>query len=225
VIAVSFCAQLREEARDIWDGWHQHPFITGIGDGSLEREKFVYWIKQDYLYLQDYARVMALAGAKANNLADMQSFARLMDGILNTEMDLHRNYCARFGITARELDTLEKVPTCQAYTDFLVRTAALEPVGVTVAALLPCIWGFYEIGTRLQAVGNTGPDNPYRDWIAMYSSPEFARLSQWSKELMEKYAQQAGAGEREQMKKAFLISSKYESLFWEMAHTLEGWKF
>ena len=218
-------AQLREEARDIWDGWHNHPFISGIKDGSLKRGKFIYWIKQDYLYLQDYARVFALAGAKANNLEDMQSFARLMDGILNTEMSLHRSYCSQFGITAQELDTLEKSPTCQGYTDFLVRTAALEPVGVTVAALLPCFWGFYEIGTRLEAVGNTGEDNPYRDWIAMYSSDEFAKLTEWSKELLEKYARKAGAEERESMKKAFLISSKYESLFWEMAHTLEEWIF
>lgn len=222
---MSFCAQLREEAREIWDGWHHHPFIAGIRDGSLEREKFIYWIKQDYLYLQDYARIFALAGAKASRLEDMQSFARLMDGILNTEMSLHRSYCAQFGITAQELETLDKSPTCQGYTDFLVRTAALETVGVTVAALLPCIWGFYEIGTRLQEVGDTSPDNPYRDWIAMYSSAEFAQLSQWSKELMERYAREAGSGEREQMKKAFVISSKYEALFWEMAHTLEEWKY
>src|SRR5690606_24729445 len=125
---MSFCTQLREEAREIWDGWHQHPFIAGIRDGSLEREKFIYWIKQDYLYLQDYARIFALAGAKASRLQDMQSFARLMDGILNTEMSLHRSYCAQFGITAQELETLDKSPTCQGYTDFLVRTAALETV-------------------------------------------------------------------------------------------------
>jgi thiaminase/transcriptional activator TenA len=222
---LSFCHELRDHAKEIWNGWHEHPFIKGIGAGSLDREKYIYWIKQDYVYLKDYARVFALAGAKAKRLEDMQDFARLMDGVLNTEMNLHRNYCSRFEIDVQELDKLEKSPTCQGYTDFLVRTAAVETVGITLAALLPCFWGFYEIGCRLQEVGNTGPDNLYRDWIVMYSSPDFAHLVEWSKNLMERYAAEAGEAERDGMKEAFLISSKYEAMFWEMAHALEEWKY
>ena len=222
---MSFCDELRYYARDIWDNWHSHPFITGIGDGSLDREKYIYWIKQDYVYLRDYARVFALAGAKARELADMQDFAKLVDGVLNTEMALHRNYCSQFGLDVSELDTLEKSPTCQGYTDFLVRTGAMETVGVTIAALLPCFWGFYEIGTRLRTVGDTSENNPYRAWIEMYSSAEFAKLVKWSKKLTEKYAQNAGAKEKKAMKEAFLISSKYESMFWEMAQVLEEWKY
>lgn len=222
---MSFCDGLRDYAREVWDNWHSHPFITGIGDGSLDMEKYIYWIKQDYAYLKDYARVFALAGAKARELEDMQDFAKLVDGVLNTEMSLHRSYCSRWGIDVQELDELEKSPTCQGYTDFLVRTGAMETVGITIAALLPCFWGFYEIGTRLRAVGDTTENNPYRDWIEMYSSPEFADLVEWSKRLTEKYALQAGEEERDAMKKAFLISSKYESMFWEMAHILEEWKY
>ncbi len=222
---MSFCDELRNHGKEIWDGWHKHPFIKGIGDGSLERDKFIYWIKQDYLYLKDYSRVFALAGGRARPLDHMQSFGKLMDGILNTEMDLHRKYCAEFNISVEELESLDKSPTCQAYTDFLVRTAATESIGVIVAALLPCIWGFNEIGARLKQVGDTSENNPYRHWIEMYSSNEFDELTKWSKDMMEYYAKEAGEGEKSSMKKAFLISSKYEALFWEMAHVLEEWKF
>ncbi len=222
---MSYCQKLRELGSDIWDGWHEHPFIKGIGSGKLEREKFIYWIKQDYLYLKDYARVFALAGGKARKLEHMQMFASLMDGILNTEMKLHRDYCAEFGIDTKELENLNKSPTCQSYTDFLVRTAANETVGVTVAALLPCLWGFYEIGSNLEQTGDTSSSNPYRHWIEMYSSQEFADLANWGQDLMEYFAEEAGQEEWESMKQAFLISSKYESMFWEMAHILEEWKF
>ena len=220
---VKFSKELRREATDIWDAWHHHPFIKGIGRGDLEREKFVFWIKQDYLYLIDYARVFAYAAAKARKLEHMQQFASLLDGVLNTEMQLHRNYCEEFGIKGEELDNLEKSPTCQAYTDFLVRTAAVESLEVTVGALLPCFWGFNEIGLRLKEVGDTSENNPYRQWIEMYSSQEFAELAQWSSELIDEMGEEVCQEEREAMKSAFMISSKYETKFWDMAEQMETW--
>jgi len=220
---MSFSQELRREADEIWASWHQHPFIKGIGSGNLKREKFVYWIKQDYLYLIDYSRVFAYAAARARKLEHMQHFARLMDGVLNTEMNLHRNYCAEFGIKAEELEELEKSPTCQAYTDFLVRTAATESLGVTVGALLPCFWGFFEIGNRLKEVGDTSEKNPYRHWIEMYSSGEFEDLARWSRELTDELGEEAGPSEKEAIKEAFVTSSRYETRFWDMAQELEEW--
>ncbi len=220
---MGFSQTLRSEAADIWDAWHHHPFIVGIGRGDLEREKFIYWIKQDYVYLIDYARAFAYASAKARNLEHMQFFAKLMDGTLNTEMKLHRSYCAEFGINTRELEELDKSPTCQAYTDFLVRTAATETLGVTMGALLPCFWGFFEIGNRLKETGDTSQNNPYHHWIEMYSSDDFKALTQWSKTLTDELGEQANNEEIEAMKKAFIVSSRHETKFWDMAEELETW--
>ncbi len=220
---MSLSHELRSEAAHIWDGWHQHPFIQGIGSGNLKREKFVYWIKQDYLYLIDYSRVFAYAAARARKIKDMQNFARLLDGVLNTEMSLHRDYCAEFGIKEDELETLEKSPTCQAYTDFLVRIAATESLGVTMGALLPCFWGFFEIGLRLKEVGDTSENNLYRHWIEMYSSDEFEELAIWSRELTDELGKEVSREERNIIKQAFITSSKYETKFWNMAEELEEW--
>ncbi len=153
----------------------------------------------------------------------MQQFARLMDGVLNTEMNLHRNYCAEFGIRESELEELEKSPTCQGYTDFLVRTAATETLGATMGALLPCFWGFFEIGSQLAEVGDTSEDNPYRYWIEMYSSDDFADLAQWSRELTDELGEEATHAERDAIESAFITSSKYETKFWDMAEQLEEW--
>ena len=88
-----------------------HPFTTGIGDGTLDIEKFKFYVRQDYLYLIDYSRVLAMASARSGTLESMGWFARLLHETLNTEMDLHRDYCAQFGISAKELEETQKAPT------------------------------------------------------------------------------------------------------------------
>ena len=54
-----------------------HPFVQGIGTGSLGKEIYTYYLRQDYIYLIEFSRVFALASAKAKNLADMSSFSEL----------------------------------------------------------------------------------------------------------------------------------------------------
>ena len=83
----------------------QHPFVTEVGDGTLPVELFKNYVTQDYVYLIDYSRVLALASARAPNLADMSWFASLLDETLNKEMSLHRGYCQEFGISAEELES------------------------------------------------------------------------------------------------------------------------
>lgn len=221
---MTFPEELREEAKSIWQAWHKHPFIRGIGDGSLEEKKFKHWIRQDYLYLIDYSRVFAYGGAKAQRLEVMQKFASLMDGILNTEMDLHRQYAKKFDIPLEELEREEKSPTCQSYTDFLVRTAAEGEVPEILAALLPCLWGFLEIGERLAETGDTSEDNPYRGWIEMYSSEDFRQLTEWAKKLMRDYADGLSKQRRRRLKELFVTSSRLEYKFWDMAENMEEWE-
>ncbi len=221
---MSFSEELRKEASEVWEAWHDHPFVKGIGDGRLERDKFEYWIKQDYVYLIDYARVFAFAAGKSDDLKLMQKFAELLDGVVNTEMELHRNYAEQFGISKEELEEVEKSPTCQAYTDFLVRTASTGTTAEIVAALLPCFWGFLEIGERLAEEGDTRDENPYKNWIEMYSSDEFKDLADWSKDLMDQLAKKGGEEKKERLKKIFLTSSRLELKFWDMAYNREDWQ-
>ena len=227
---MSFADELRVAALPIWEAWHGHPFVRGIGDGTLAVEKFQHWLRQDYVYLKEYARVFALGAAKAGDLATMGMFAKLLDGTLNSEMELHRRYAAQFGVIAEELEHEPKSPTAQAYTDFLLAAAYGGDLDRLVAALLPCAWGFWEIGTRLaQATetggesGRGGGDNPYLDWIETYSSTQFGELVVWLKDLMDRLAEGCSADRRRELTEVFVTSSRYELRFWDMAEMLERW--
>ena len=61
----SFSEELRAEAKPIWDRIFQQPFLWEIKDGTLPLAKFQYYLAQDYLYLEGFARTVALALAKA----------------------------------------------------------------------------------------------------------------------------------------------------------------
>jgi thiaminase (transcriptional activator TenA) len=217
-----FSDRLHALARPVWQAQHEHPFVTGIGDGTLDIDKFKFWVRQDYLFLVDYSRLLALAAARAPDLESMRRFAELTNATLNVEMDLHRSYAAGFGITPEELESERKSPTTQGYTDFLLRTAALDSYPELIAALLPCMWGFCEIGQRL-AERPRPEDSRYAAWIEMYSSPDFAELAEWCRGLTDRIAAGLGEAGRRRMEEAFLTSSRYELAFWEMAWQMEAW--
>ena len=208
--------ELRAEAAPIWEAQHAHPFVLGIGDGTLDIDRFRFWVRQDYLFLIEYGRVLAYGAARAPDLVTMRRFAELTQETLGTEMDLHRSYCAELGIGAQELEAERMAPTTRAYIDFLVRTAAHEDFASLVAALLPCMWGFSEVGRRLAARGRPA-DPRYAAWIDMYASDEFAALAAWCRGLVDRVGEQVAGEARGAMSRAFVTSSRYELAFWEMA--------
>jgi thiaminase/transcriptional activator TenA len=221
-MAERFAERLCQKAVGIWEAQHQHPFVRGIGDGTLSLERFKFWLRQDYVFLIEYARLLALAAARSPDLETMTRFATLLKETVETEMNLHRAYAAEFGISCEELERELPAPTTRGYTDFLLRVAATGDFAELAAALLPCMWAFSEIGQRLAAQPAPGGKR-YAKWIAMYSSREFAELAKWCCDLLDSLA--AGLPERDlrKLEATFLTSSRYEWQFWEMAWKMERW--
>ena len=152
----------------------------------------------------------------------MSWFARAVDYILNTEMDLHRSYCAQFGITEAELDATRHAPTCYSYTSYLLRVAHQGTFGEVVAAVLPCIWGYWRVGERLADQGL--PDHAgYAQWIQMYAAAEQQSVAEECRAICDRIAATAGPAEIAAMKEAYITCTRYEQAFWEMGWTLEDW--
>jgi thiaminase/transcriptional activator TenA len=212
----TFYRELRGKSDPLWKEIFRHPFVKGIGDGTLPRDRFEFYLRQDYVYLIDFSRVFALACAKSRTLSDMGTFAALLHATLNTEMELHRKTCAAFGIGAEELATTRKSPVTSAYTDLLVRTAYEGGFPDVLAVLLPCACGYAEIGKRLQAEG-LPEDRHYRDWIDTYSSPEFQGFADWLIGRMDEEAAGAPARRREEWDRLYEASARYEYLFFDMS--------
>jgi thiaminase (transcriptional activator TenA) len=191
-----------------------HPVVRGIGAGTLEDGRFRRWLVQDYLFLLDYVRLFALAAARA---PDGETLGRLVDlahATFHDELSLHRAYAARFGLSEQDLEGATKSPVCAAYTDFLLRTAATGDFAEIVAALLPCMWGYAEIGGALAAAGE--PAEPrYRQWVQTYADPAFAELAAWCAGLLDRAAAGLPPERLAACERAFRTSLDHELAFWD----------
>ena len=218
---VPFYRELREKTDPLWEEIFHHPFVKGIGDGTLPRDRFEFYLRQDYVYLVDFSRVFALACAKSGTLPEMGTFAALLHSTLNTEMELHRKTCAAFGIAEEDLEKTRKSPVTSAYTDLLVRTAYEGELSDILAVLLPCACGYAEIGNRLKAGGL--PENAfYRDWIDTYSSAEFRGFADWLIGRMNEHAVGAAAERKARWSRLYESSARHEYLFFDMSWNKEG---
>jgi thiaminase/transcriptional activator TenA len=218
-----FTEQLRQQAAAVRAQVLQHPFVTGIGDGTLPLAAFRYYMCQDYVFLIDYCRVLALAVAKADDLETMGRFAALLHTTLHTEMALHREFAAQFGIAGAELEATRAAPSTRSYTQHLLATAYGGSLADISAALLPCMWDYSDIGQRLAAQGVPASQPLYADWIRMYATPEFGALATWLRALLDRLARHAAPAEQERLTRLFIDSCRYEYLFWDMAYRQETW--
>lgn len=212
---MAFSDELREAADAIWQAQHDHPFVRAIGDGTVDPARLERWVLQDYVFLIQYCRLFGYAAARAPDLATLTRFAELLQATATTEMGLHRAYAGQFGITEADLEREEMAPVTRAYTDFLLRTAAAGDFCELAAALLPCMWGFSEIGLRLAERGRPS-ERRCAAWVDTYADPEFARLAEWCRALVDRLAEGAGPDGRARMRDAFLVSSRYELAFWDV---------
>jgi thiaminase/transcriptional activator TenA len=219
---MGFTEQLRKRADHIWEANFNHPFVQGIGSGKLPKDKFVFYLKQDYVYLIDFSRYFALIAARAANLTLMTGFAELLHTTLKVEMDLHRGICADFGITPAELEKTEPMPDTLNYTSYLIKSAFLGTTGETLAGFLPCAWGYVEIAQRLKAHG-LPEENHYRQWIETYASEEFDGLVLYYRTVLDEYAKTASEDEKARMQIVFDTSSRLEYMFWDMAWNQRCW--
>ena len=179
---MSIAAALWEANQDLVVACLENPFVCGIGDGSLPKSKFAYYVGQDAFFLEAFARAYSIAAAKAPDWDGFQIFHALADGVVQ-ELKLHQSYAQQWGV---ELRNIQPGAATRRYTDFLLATAWSQEVGVTTAAMLPCMRLYAFLGQELARSGI--PNHAYANWIETYSSSEFEPLAVQLAELADRYA-------------------------------------
>lgn len=200
---------------------HRLPFNTELAAGTLSRARFQTYIIQDTLYLDQYRRALALAAVKAPDAESSQVFAESAVGVVTVEQALHGRYLSAFGVDPAAVTAAAAAPDCVAYTSFLLATGYHEPWAILVAALLPCFWIYWDVGTAISR--QAAPDNPYRAWIETYADAGFGAAVERVIAIADRAAAAAPADIRDGMLAAFERSSQYEWLFWDGAYQQRGW--
>jgi thiaminase (transcriptional activator TenA) len=215
---------LFDKVNEIWEKTHQHPFVVGMGTGDLPVESFIRYMKQDYVFLIDYSKLFAFGAVKSTDIETMAAFAKLLDETLHGEMDLHRQYAERFGITNQQLEETKPTPMNLGYTRYMLNVAQNGSLEELISALLPCMWSYWEIGKMLAEKYPGSTEHPlYGEWIKMYSSAEFGSLATWLIDLLDKLVDGKPERELEVIQDHFLTTSRFEYLFWDMVYQGGEW--
>lgn len=208
--------KLKDGCKDVWHEYTHPKFVDQIQDGTLDIEKFRYYLKQDYLYLLHYVRCFALMAFKGENLEEIQFALKGTLWITEGELELHNQY-KEWGIEKHELESSEESIECIAYTRYM------KDVGMTgdyldlMIAIASCYIGYGKIGQRLLADKKTVlEENPYKEWIYMYGGEGYQSSMVEFIEKLNSYGRDISKKKLEKLKIIFREVTRLEVAFWEM---------
>lgn len=212
--------RLLDAAKDVWMQYNKHPFVLGLQNGTLDREKFRYYIIQDFLYLKDYVKVFALGIAKAKSVETTRLFSNYITLLTGSEMDIHRGYMGKFAITQEELDTTPRALNSLSYTSFMLRVAYEEEEAEILTAILACAYSYEGIVKKMLENNPSAADHEfYGEWVKGYLSPEYAERNVILLRAVENLTKNYTEAQLKHLTDIFTACSRFELAFWDM-----GWE-
>lgn len=221
-----FAQRMRKAADLVWEEGYQQPFIRELGEGTLQRERFAFYLLQDFRYVNDYARVHALGLAKTTDPEIMAFMLKVQNGALQVETEVHRSYLSSYGITEEQMNNVRQSAFARAYTSNILSIAYGKDILDILVAVLPCAWVYADYGYRLAAeFADTLDDNPYKSWVDMYKTDEFWQDSVWLLEHIEKLVADASEERKRELIDIFVTGVENEYMFWASAYDMQyTWK-
>ena len=211
---------LMASVSDIWPEYNNHPFVRGLETGTLDPQKFRRYIIQDYLYLEEYSKVFALGIAKTKSADTMRLFSSVIQAISTVEMNIHKGYMGRLGVTQEELDSASRKLANLSYTSYMLRIAYEEGEPEILAAILSCALSYEDIAKEIVRRNPESVSHDlYGTWIRTYSGEEYCGLNDVLVSYTEKATENYTASQMNHLAEIFRACSEYEMGFWDM-----GWE-
>ena len=193
-------------------------FVRELMNGTLPQDKFRFYIQQDTLYLNGFAKTLAGIAARLDNPEYSDAFVAFAGDTMAVERDMHKSFHEILG----KGKAIEPSPTCLLYTSYMLKHLSDASVEVAMAAILPCFWVYMEVGEYILA-NQTKGENQYQEWIDTYGGDEFGNAVKLAIDICDDMAAKGGESLREAMTNAYVMCTKMEWMFWDSAYKLEQW--
>lgn len=212
--------QLRSDAASIWQKTFEHPFVIELYEGRLPREKFEFYILQDYHYLVTALQNFSIMASKAEQVETMRETIEILHLEAGSEFEAYGAFLSRLGYTLEEAAGTEPMPVTVSYSSFLLSTSSLKSFAEAITAVLPCFWSYAEIAEQHRDALSRNGNDLYRSWAEVYLSAPYLSVVEKIKTLVNR----AGTGfPYERLRTVFLTASRYEYMFWDAAYTGQQW--
>ncbi|MFI0349074.1 TenA family protein [Actinomadura sp. 9N407] len=219
---------LREELMEIRDPVlrkvRDHPFWSGLRDGSLPGEALARFVEQDTGFLLPaYARALARCAAAAPDSADTLLLGRSIVGTLTSRAEMRRRYADM----AREeglpgLDEQADVePATHAHASFFAAAGTMS-FHAGIGALLPMAWFHADVSDDLR--DNVAAGSRYEPWSRIYHPGEtFRPAVQELVDMTGRAGEAAAEPQRRALVEQFLLGARYEWAFAESCLRRSPW--
>ena len=218
----AFTETLCAKARPYIEAQVKQPFLVGLLNGDLPVDRFEYWLKVDYPYLINLAKVQALGVVKAGDPEAIWVMLGLV-GWTQKEILSHESHAARLGVPREALMSQRMGPLKTAYTRHQLAVAYHGSLGEILAAILPCKWGYGEVNRTLVRQRSVDPDNPYKDWFAFYTAKAQSDSTRFALDLLDREASTSSKEQLRKMEEIFMTSERYETMCWDAYYEKEEW--
>jgi formylaminopyrimidine deformylase / aminopyrimidine aminohydrolase len=191
---------LIQHAGPLWDEATHAPFLEALAAGTLPVEAFHRWLAQDYLFTKDLTAFQATLLAKAPRDCHKALVGGL--GALDKELEWFEFHARSLQV---DLD-IPPHPTCRRYTDFLLRCAHTEVYPKLIAML------FGVEASYLAAWSAFTPAGPYEEFIARWSSRDFAAYVQALGGLADRHPHEAA---QQHFNQVLVDEREFWKMFWQ----------
>lgn len=211
-------SRLIEANSQIWDEYLHHEFVKKLENGSLKEKNFLFYLKQDYIYLIHYAKCYARLALNAKNAEELRFAMKFQNYIIEGEIELHKSIL-KLGIDADKLNVKDESLTNIAYTRYMLSVGESGDFLDMLVALSACAIGYGYIGAEIykRLDKEKLQNHPYKEWILTYSSDEFQNEIKEFEDFLNSYTQKISQEKFENLSEIFYNVVRLESAFWEHA--------
>lgn len=220
-----FARSCLEHAAPAWRKAHDHPFVRALKNEELGNGRFRFYQMQDARYLESYADTCSILSTRVSDPEEKEWLIEAARLGLIVERELHTEYGRELGYDAEDIAELELTPNNRAYQDHMISTAYRGTLVEAYAAITPCPWLYVDLGRIfLDEFGGQIPaGHRYQEWLETYADPEFIGYMDNLLGYLQRHADAAGQDALRSARDAFLVSTRYEWMFWEQAWQKQNW--
>jgi thiaminase/transcriptional activator TenA len=207
--------------------YENNKFIAEMTDDSLPIDKFIFYLKQDHIFLKEFCSFLANARA-AEEPSLKRWLGELHYNTINYEMQMQKKVLDSLelsgGINIFSSSSSAAKATLN-YISFLKKVSVSRSVEEMVSAMAPCPWSYLEIAQKILMISCSNGQNKirteaYQKWIEFYSSKESQQQVEYLKSLLGTLYENASKSKKLVMEYHFSIACQYEHDFWKMAYNV-----
>ena len=205
--------KLKSSCNKEWSEYTGHMFLSNLVSNKLPDKNFKRYLVQDYIFLQQFLKILALSVYKSNSFDEINRSVNFIKGI-DHEIKLHISYCKKWKIPLRSLSNIKVESANSAYTEHVLSVGKNGNNLDIFSSLSPCIIGYGEIGFKLSKIKNW-KKSKYSSWIKMYSSKEYQQVAKDNIDYLDILFKSSKNKNLSKLKINFKKSTILEKNFWE----------